>query len=97
MYRHVLLLSFCIMVLAQAGCRAPEGQDPLTGPGPLAPQVDRGQATVRLWTIWNTEPRASALADIVNAFEAQNPGIKIEVSAFEPDAYKTSIRVALGG
>jgi len=51
---------------------------------------------LNLWTIWNAEPRKSALEAIVSAFEAEHPGTDIEITNLEPDAYKTRIRVALG-
>jgi raffinose/stachyose/melibiose transport system substrate-binding protein len=73
-----------------SGCPKPPAGPP--GPGSSAAPV-----TVNLWTIWNAEPRQSALAQIVKDFEAAHPGVTVKVTAFEPDAYKTSIKVALGG
>jgi raffinose/stachyose/melibiose transport system substrate-binding protein len=55
-----------------------------------------GPATLELWTIWNTEPRKSALEHIVAEFEKQHPDIRVNVTSVEPDAYKTRIRVAIG-
>ncbi len=55
-----------------------------------------GPATLELWTIWNTEPRKSALEHIVAEFQKQYPSIQVNVTTVEPDAYKTRIRVATG-
>ncbi|MCD6361045.1 MAG: extracellular solute-binding protein [Armatimonadetes bacterium] len=55
-----------------------------------------GPATLELWTIWNTEPRKSALEHIVHRFHEQYPDIKVNITAVEPDSYKTRIRVAVG-
>jgi len=63
--------------------------------GPAPPQP--AGVTINLWTIWNAEPRRSALAEIVKDFEAANPGVRVKVTSYEPDAYKTTIKVALGG
>ncbi|MHB8996910.1 MAG: ABC transporter substrate-binding protein [Armatimonadota bacterium] len=93
----LLLLTAGILL---TGCPpGSESQAPTTGAGPLMPATQQagGKTTVSLWTIWNTEPRQRALAQIVKDFEAQNPDIKVQVQAQEPDAYKTNIRVALGG
>lgn len=97
------LTSICLIMLlivVLAGCTpTPQGQSqmPASGLGPLVPQQTGGSTTLQLWTIWNTEPRMGALADIIKAFEAANPGIKIQAISHEPEAYKTNIRVALGG
>lgn len=98
MTRSALLLPavwLLLLLLLLPGCpsRAPEGP---TGGAPARP-APTAPVTVNLWTIWNAEPRQSALAGIVKDFEAANPGIKVQVTAFEPDAYKTAIKVALGG
>ncbi len=51
---------------------------------------------LQMWTIWNTEPRKSALEQIVANFEAENTGIRVKVTSVEPDTYKQRIRVAIG-
>lgn len=87
-----------LLVALLAGCPSGVGeQAPTTGAGPIMPDQKTGPTTLTLWTIWNQEPRLSALGDIIRAFETANPDIKIQMSAQEPDAYKTNIRVALGG
>ena len=89
-----LAAPFLILLLCLTGC--PHAPQPGTPPPPgTAPTA--ATTTVNLWTIWNAEPRQSALAGIVKDFEATNPGIKVKVSTFEPDAYKTQIKVVLGG
>jgi raffinose/stachyose/melibiose transport system substrate-binding protein len=89
-----------LVVAALTGCPpAPPGAAPSTnaGPAPSATSGSPAGKVLRLWTIWNTDPRKSALAEIVAGFEKANPGVKVEVTTLEPDAYKTKIRVALGG
>ncbi|MFP3903450.1 MAG: ABC transporter substrate-binding protein [Armatimonadota bacterium] len=73
------------------GCPSPT--PPETGPAEEGEQATE----VEMWTIWNTEPRKSALAHMVDDFEARHPNINVNVTHVEPDAYKTRIRVALGG
>jgi raffinose/stachyose/melibiose transport system substrate-binding protein len=86
--RCCFLALFLVLPLLGCGHRQPADQ------GATPPAA--GEKKLTLWSIWNTEPRQSALAEIVKSFEAANPGVKIEVSTYEPDQYKTSIRVALG-
>jgi raffinose/stachyose/melibiose transport system substrate-binding protein len=89
----LLAVALFLPALLLAGCpHGPQGGTPPSSPATAPPPV-----TVNLWTIWNTDPRQSALAAMVRDFETANPGIKIKVSTFEPDAYKTQIKVALGG
>jgi raffinose/stachyose/melibiose transport system substrate-binding protein len=78
------------LAVAGAGCGRREA--PSQQPGPAA----GAQTTVSLWTIWNAEPRKSALAGIIAAFQKEHPDIRVAVNTLEPDAYKTSIRVAVG-
>jgi raffinose/stachyose/melibiose transport system substrate-binding protein len=79
-----------IMTIVLGGCpKAPTESDAASGPAATPVKLN-------LWTIWNTEPRISALQAIVDQFQQQNPGIQIQVTALEPDAYKTRIGVALG-
>jgi raffinose/stachyose/melibiose transport system substrate-binding protein len=88
-------------LLLLAGCQpGAQTEAPTTGAGAVIPGVQQnagGKTTLALWTIWNTDPRQAALGDIIKAFEAANPDIKILLNAQEPDAYKTNIRVSLGG
>lgn len=94
------LVSALVMAVLLAGCQPGSqgpGQAPTSGPGPIVAAPSGGKTVVNLWTIWNTEPRQGALGEIIAAFEAANPEIDINLTAHEPDAYKTGIRVALGG
>lgn len=96
----LIALACCLLISLLTGCPSPQqAQTPTTGPGPILPTPTQagGKTIVSLWTIWNTEPRQSALAQIIKDFEAANPDITIRTQAQEPDAYKTNIRVALGG
>lgn len=84
------LLAGLVVLAVLSGCpRSPEREQP-TGPAAIPKTV------VALWTIWNTEPRKSALDEIVAAFEQAYPEYDIQVTDHEPDAYKTSLRVQLG-
>ncbi len=85
------VLVVIVLLTLLTGCPKPTERT-ATPPGPEVQEIK-----LSLWTIWNAEPRKSALEAIVSAFEQQNPGIDIEVTNLEPDAYKTRIRVALGG
>ncbi len=90
MSRYAAVVCLAVMALLLTGC--PQG-DKGAGGGPPTGVTK----TLDLWTIWNAEPRKSALQDIVAGFEAANPAVKIRINNLEPDGYKTSIRVALGG
>ncbi len=89
----VLLLILALLPVLLTGCPRTPPPDASGGPPPPA----AGPVTIKMWTIWNAEPRQSALAGIAREFEAANPGIKVNITTFEPDAYKTSIKVVLGG
>lgn len=98
--RATVLTLGAIAAIVAAGCQPTQEaqkQAPTSGAGPLVSQPTPGKVTLSLWTIWNTEPRQSALADIVSTFQSANPDIEVQVFTHEPDAYKTAIRVALGG
>ncbi|MCE5240312.1 extracellular solute-binding protein [bacterium] len=102
MSRTIALAVVVLFIALCVGCQpGAQNQAPTTGAGPLVPgatpQQAGGKVTLQLWTIWNTSPRQDALADIITAFQAANPDIAIQTNAQEPDAYKTNIRVALGG
>lgn len=101
MTNKALLIAFLlILTILLTGCpQTSQTQAPTAGAGPVLPSQQQagGKKTLQLWTIWNTEPRLSALGDLVQAFETANPDINIQLNAQEPDAYKTNIRIALGG
>lgn len=85
------VLSAIVAVAFMSGCPAPSQQ-------PVAPvEVELVEpVTLQMWTIWSTEPRKSALDEIVARFESENPGVRVQVTNVEPDTYKTRIRVAIG-
>ncbi len=98
------LLGLLLLALLLAGCPAPpSGSTSSEGGSKAQAPAQRGepqlapQRELTLWTVWNAEPRRSALQAVVAGFEKQNPGTRITISNLEPDAYKTKIRVALGG
>lgn len=60
---------------------APASSQPAGEPAP-APADDGGEQTVRMWTFLDPEAdngRAKALKQMIETFEAENPGIKIVV------------------
>ncbi len=80
------------LMLLGVGC-PPQERTSIEGP----PETQGEKpVTLRMWTIWNTEPRKSALDEIVANFEAANPDIDVVVTNVEPDADKQRIRVAIG-
>lgn len=92
-------IAFCLpLTIAVYLCGCPRPTDQGAQPADVTPPPQATDAVkLSLWTIWNAEPRQSALQQMVDAFEQQNPGVDIEITTLEPDAYKTRIRVALGG
>ncbi|MFI2270923.1 MULTISPECIES: extracellular solute-binding protein [Catenuloplanes] len=50
-----------------------------------------GGGTIRWWHIANTDPMLSAWADMARRFEAANPGVTIEITALENEAFKTKL------
>jgi raffinose/stachyose/melibiose transport system substrate-binding protein len=84
-------IAVIVVAMTVSGCGKPKEQGPAAGTAPAG-----AVKAVNLWTIWNAEPRKSALNDIVAAFNREHPDIKVIVTNLEPDAYKTSIRVRLG-
>lgn len=86
----VVSVGIAVVVLSLAGCPS----EPEQAASRLSPPASRLQ--IEMWTIWNTDPRKSALDEIVRRFEEKNPDIKVSVNNVEPDAYKTKIRVAIG-
>lgn len=94
-----VLVMLALLGLLATGC-TPRASEPTPEPDTAVPRAKAEGAPsgkLTLWTIWNAEPRKSALNEIVAGFEKANPGVKVEVSNIEPDAYKTKIKVALGG
>ncbi|MGD9496270.1 MAG: ABC transporter substrate-binding protein [Armatimonadota bacterium] len=80
------------LLVGGAGC-PPRAEVP--APGEVIAPVGE-PVRLQMWAIWTTEPRKSALDQIVARFEAANPDIDVEVTLVEPDAYKQRIRVAVG-
>ncbi len=94
MYRYTTV-GICALIICLGfvtGC-PPLPEEP---PEPELEAEVTEDVTLKMWTIWTTEPRRSALDDIVQQFEDQNPGVRVAVTPIEPDTYKTRIRVAIG-
>ncbi len=47
--------------------------------------------TIRWWHIANTDPMLSEWAKMARRFEADHPGVTIEITALENEAFKTKL------
>lgn len=54
------------------------------------------QITINFFHRWPSEPKNSYFADVVAAFEEENPTIKVEVESVLNDAYKDKVNVVAG-
>ncbi|HSK24115.1 MAG TPA: extracellular solute-binding protein [Egicoccus sp.] len=54
------------------------------------------EGTITLWHIQTEEADQALINDAVARYEADNPGVDVEVTAIENESYKTQIRVAIG-
>jgi raffinose/stachyose/melibiose transport system substrate-binding protein len=52
--------------------------------------------TLNLWHILTQENRKTAVEDAAKRFEAANPGVKVAVSVYENDPYKTKLKTVSG-
>jgi raffinose/stachyose/melibiose transport system substrate-binding protein len=52
--------------------------------------------TINLWHIHTAEVRKAAIESAARRFEAANPGVKIVVSVYENDPYKTKLKTVSG-
>ena len=55
-----------------------------------------GPITLNLWHIHNQATRKGPIENAVRRFEAANPGVKVEVSVYENDPYKTKLKTVSG-
>jgi raffinose/stachyose/melibiose transport system substrate-binding protein len=55
-----------------------------------------GTATLELWHIQTQEGSKIAIDEAARRFEAANPGVKVNVSVYENDPYKTKIKTVTG-
>jgi raffinose/stachyose/melibiose transport system substrate-binding protein len=53
--------------------------------------------TINLWHIHTQELRKIAIENAVKRFEAANPGVKVVISVYENDPYKTKLKTVSGG
>lgn len=53
--------------------------------------------TLRLWHIMNYSGPREVLAEAVERFETEHPGVKVDVQTYENDAYKTKLAVEMAG
>ncbi|GGI09441.1 sugar ABC transporter substrate-binding protein [Egicoccus halophilus] len=54
------------------------------------------EGTISLWHIQTEVADQALIDDAVARYEADNPGVDVDVTAIENDSYKTQIRVAVG-
>ncbi|SFD46144.1 extracellular solute-binding protein [Streptomyces aidingensis] len=52
---------------------------------------DDGTVTLQWWHIGTTEPNHTLYSDWAREFEAENPGVRIEITELENDAFKTKM------
>jgi len=64
--------------------------------GALVSPAKAADSTITLWHIQNTDPGPKLIQDAVDRFQAENPGVKVEVSPLANDAFKDKLKVALG-
>jgi raffinose/stachyose/melibiose transport system substrate-binding protein len=55
-----------------------------------------GTATLELWHIQTQEGSKVAIDEAAKRFEAANPGVRVNVSVYENDPYKTKIKTVTG-
>lgn len=55
-----------------------------------------GKPVLRFASIWVNEPRKSTLEEVAAAFRAEHPEITLRIDYYQPDAYKSLIRTAVG-
>lgn len=98
MNRHLRLAvgaAFVAAMILLAGCPSDDAARDAYD-GPPADEATGEAVELEMWAIWSTEPRKSALEEIVANFHDANPDIRVNVTLVEPDTYKTRIRVATG-
>ena len=88
-----LALVFC-MVLALVACST----KPSTSEQPANTGKEDEQIVLKLWCIaTESDGNRPAYVKAIEEFEKANPGIKIEMEAFENESYKTKIKAAMMG
>lgn len=55
------------------------------------------EVTINFFHRWPNEPRNTFYNDLISEFEAENPGVKVNVDKVLNDAYKEKIRVLISG
>ncbi len=83
-----LILVLCMVPFAVA-CGGGSGEEPA---------ADGEEVTLKLWCIaTESDANRPAYEQAIADYEAANPGVKIEMEAFENESYKTKIKAAMSG
>ena len=59
-------------------------------------QAADSASSISFWHIQTQEPFTTIVQDSVNRFQADNPGVKVQVSPIANDAFKDKLKIALG-
>jgi raffinose/stachyose/melibiose transport system substrate-binding protein len=83
--RMALLVGVAALVAAACG-----GDDDDSASGDDASSSDE-QVTIEWWHIQNNDPGLSLWEDVAHEFEAEHPNVKIDITVYENEAFKTAI------
>src|SRR5438128_7509824 len=92
MRRSRVLVGLAIFALIAAGCSSKSSNAGTSG---SANASTGGQpVTIKIWHNYGTEQNATALTNLVTAFEAANPNIKVDVVSQPADNYFALLKAA---
>lgn len=80
------------LAMVATGCSGGTGPATAPGEGPGA----AGDVTLNIW-LWANEARAAFEGGIIEAFEAEHPGIKLQVTVQPDKDYQTMLTTGLSG
>jgi multiple sugar transport system substrate-binding protein len=93
-FKRNLYLTFAIMlvaILALSGCKTETAT-----PEPEKPEEPAAPVTVTYWHTMS-DPETAQLEEVIAAFEASNPGIKVEATRYAYDDFKPALLTSLAG
>ena len=88
MRKFAIVLIVCLLV-ASAGCKAPATPAPTSAPGAPAGEV----TTIKFWDYYGSATPFTP--EMIAAFEAENPGLKVQYEALNWDTMFQKLSVAL--